>query len=45
VTNNGYNIKGVMNKPLRLLNILISDHVINNTVEIYFDQLDRTAEI
>ncbi len=38
-------LKGVMNKPLRLLNILISNYVINNTVEIYFDQLDKTAEI
>ena len=38
-------LKDVMNKPLRLLNILISDHVINNTVEIYFDQLDKIVEI
>ena len=38
-------LKSVMNKPLRLLNILISDHVINNTVEIYFDQLDKIVEI
>ncbi len=38
-------LKGVMNKPLHFLNILINDYVINNTAKIYFDQLNRTAEI